>query len=77
MIPGLSDERAKTDIKRIGRMHKKHGGLPVYSYRYKDDPPNVRRMGVIAQEVAKKRPDALGPEVGNFLTVDYKELVNA
>lgn len=77
-VAGLfSDERLKTDIKKVGRMHKNKGGLPVYTYRYVDDPPNVRRMGVIAQEVADKRPDALGPTVENFMTVDYGRLANA
>jgi hypothetical protein len=76
LIPGASDRRLKTDIKRVGRTDKGKGGLPVYTYRYKDDPPNVRRMGVMAQEVAKKRPDALGPTVGNFMTVDYGRLAH-
>lgn len=77
-VAGLvSDERLKTDIKKVGKMHKSRGGLPVYTYRYVDDPPNVRRMGVMAQEVAKKRPDALGPIVENFMTVDYRRLANA
>lgn len=74
-VAGLfSDERLKTDIKKVGRTDKKKGGLPVYTYRYVDDPPNLRRMGVMAQEVAKKRPDALGPVVENFMTVDYGRL---
>jgi hypothetical protein len=74
LIPGLSDRRTKTDIKHVGRTHKNKGSLPVFSYRYKDDPPNVRRMGVMAQDVAKRRPKALGPLIGNAMTVDYKEL---
>jgi hypothetical protein len=77
MIPGISDERLKTDIKKVGRTDKKAGDLPVYTYRFFDDPPNVRRMGVMAQEVAKKRPDALGPRVNNFMTVNYGKLANA
>jgi hypothetical protein len=77
-IAGLfSDERLKTDIKKVGRTDKKAGGLPVYTYRYKDDPTNLVRMGVMAQEVAKKRPDALGPRVNNFMTVNYGKLANA
>lgn len=74
-VAGLfSDIRLKTDIKKVGRMNKSKGGLPVYTYRYVDDPPNVRRMGVMAQEVAEKRPEALGPTVDNFMTVDYGRL---
>jgi hypothetical protein len=77
-IAGLfSDERLKTDIKKVGRTDKKAGNLPVYTYRYKDDPTNVVRMGVMAQEVAKKRPKALGPRVNNFMTVNYGNLAHA
>lgn len=77
-VAGLfSDERLKTDIKKVGRTDKKAGALPVYTYRYKDDPTNVVRMGVMAQEVAKKKPEALGPTVQNFMTVNYGKLANA
>jgi hypothetical protein len=76
-IASLSDERTKTDIKRVGRMDKGKGGAKVYTYRYKDDPHNVIRMGVMAQEIAKKRPDALGPRINNFMTVNYGNLANA
>jgi len=73
----FSDERLKYDIKKVGRTTKKAGNLPVYTYRYKGDPNNVVRMGVMAQEVAKKRPEALGPRVNNFMTVNYGNLTNA
>lgn len=65
----FSDERLKTDEKKIG---ERPDGLGVYSYRYKgSDTPQV---GVMAQEVERERPDALGPTVGGFKTVDYGAL---
>lgn len=69
----LSDERAKTDIKRIGKLDS---GVGIYSYRYKgSDAPQV---GVMAQEVEKKRPDALGPRTREgFRTVNYLQLARA
>jgi len=56
-IPGIisSDRRDKTDIKRIGI----DGGtrLPMYAYRYKDDPKSYPKVaGVMAQDVEKKYP---------------------
>ncbi len=64
----FSDRRLKTDIKRVGT----HGKLPLYSFRYiYDDRP---RTGVMADEVAIHNPEALGPEVNGFATVDYSKL---
>lgn len=62
---GLSDERLKEDIHEVGRMHD---GLPVYSYRYRGDP--TPRMGLMAQDVEKVRPDAVH-DIGGFKAVDY------
>lgn len=53
-IAGLSDERAKTDISRIGAMED---GTPLYRYRYKGYP--FWHIGVLAQEVEKTNPDAV------------------
>lgn len=60
-----SDKRVKEDIQRVG---KTDGGLPVYTYRYKGGGP--RMMGVMAQDVQKKNPDAVG-KIGGILAVDY------
>lgn len=65
----FSDIRLKEGIKRVGTTDD---GLGVYTYRYKGDP--VPRMGVMAQEVAELRPDALGAVVGGMLTVNYGAL---
>lgn len=62
----FSDERLKEDIREVG---KTFDGQPIVTYKYKDE-PNVVRMGLIAQNVEKKHPDAVGESHG-FKTVDY------
>jgi len=70
MAPLLaSDRRLKTDIRRVG---KTDGGLPLYAYRYKAGGPH--QIGVMAQDVAKVRPDAVGDIGGGFLGVDYRKV---
>lgn len=64
----LSDRRAKTDIKRVGETD---GGLGVYTYRYKNSP--MVQMGVMAQEVEKKTPSAVG-NFGGLKAVDYSQV---
>lgn len=66
----FSDIRLKENIRHVGQTN---GGVPLYSYNYKGDP--APHIGPMAQEVATLQPDALGPEVGGFMTVRYKELV--
>lgn len=61
----FSDRRLKEDIQKVG---KTDDGLPVYTYRYKGDP--TVHMGVMAQEVQKKKPEAVH-KVGGYLAVDY------
>lgn len=61
----LSDRRAKQDIEKVGELHD---GLPVYKYRYIGD--NVFQIGLMAQDVEKVNPDAVG-EWSGFKTVDY------
>lgn len=69
IAPLFSDRRLKTDIKRIGQTD---GGLPVYTYRYGGVGPF--HMGVMAQEVEKTQPKALGPKLAGFMTVNYAEI---
>jgi len=67
-----SDRRLKVDISRIGQ---EPDGLGVYQYRYvTDDPASPLRTGVMADEVEKLRPWALGDERGGFKTVNYGAL---
>jgi len=62
----FSDRRLKRDIELIGR---EPDGLGIYSFRYVMTAK--RFIGVMADEVAKLRPWALGPEKAGFATVNY------
>ena len=63
----MSDERVKTDVKRVGTADN---GLPIYSYRYIWGGPV--QIGVMAQDVQKVNPDAIVP-VGDLMAVNYAE----
>jgi hypothetical protein len=65
----FSDRRLKRDIMRIGTLA---GGLGLYLYRYLWE--DGFRTGVMADEVARLRPNALGPVIGGFATVDYARI---
>jgi hypothetical protein len=66
----LSDMRAKKDIKRVG---KTDGGTPIYSYKYKGgDGPTM--MGVLAQEVAERQPEAVARRPDGLLSVLYERV---
>ena len=60
-----SDRRVKTDIKKVG---KTDDGQQIYSYRYKSGGPI--QMGLMADEVKKKKPEAVS-EVDGVKTVNY------
>lgn len=63
----MSDRRLKENIKPVG---KTFDGQTVYSYNYKGE--GQTRMGLIAQEVQKHHPQAVG-HAGEYKTVDYKK----
>jgi len=68
-IPGImaSDRRLKTDIKRLGTDEATK--LPMYSYRYKDDPKTYPKVvGPMAQDVEKQYPGSVG-EIGGHKVV--------
>ena len=53
---GMSDERMKTDISKVGK--DKETGLDLYAYRYKGDPKSYPKVvGPMAQDIEKKFPD--------------------
>lgn len=61
-----SDRRLKKDIKKIG---KTNDGQNLYSYKYKgDDEPQI---GLMAQEVEKRRPDAVVNTPSGYKAVNY------
>ena len=63
----FSDERMKTDATRVGALDD---GTPVHTYRYKDGGP--MQMGVMAQELMKRKPKAVGRDpLSGMMTVDY------
>jgi len=64
----LSDARLKTDIRRVGALDN---GVGVYAYRYLGG--ETVHVGVLAQELAQVRPDAVH-DMGGFLAVDYGAL---
>jgi len=61
----FSDERLKTDKKPIG---KTFDGQTIYSYKMHGDPRT--QIGLMAQDVERKHPEAVGLAAG-YKTVDY------
>lgn len=64
----LSDERAKTDKEKIGETDD---GLGIYSYRYKGSPKT--QIGLMAQEVKRKKPQAVRRGADGLMRVNYSE----
>lgn len=62
----FSDERLKDDITPVGKLND---GQNVYSYRMKGEA--TPRIGLMAQEVARARPEAVARHPSGFLMVDY------
>jgi hypothetical protein len=61
----LSDMRAKEDIEKVGELFD---GSNVYRFKYLGSPRT--ELGLMAQEVEKRRPDAV-VEIGGLKHVDY------
>jgi len=61
----MSDARVKDDIEPVGELYD---GTNVYRFRYKGDP--VTHVGLIAQDVEKKNPDAV-IDIGGIKAVRY------
>jgi hypothetical protein len=61
----FSDERLKHDIEPIG---KTYDGQEIVRFKYKGEPGT--RIGLVAQDVEKKHPEAVGL-AGGYKTVDY------
>lgn len=69
----ISDRRLKKDIEEIGE----HEGLPVYEYHYRwEDEDDPLHVGVMAQDVAEKMPEALGLPLFDYMRVDYSKIPN-
>jgi hypothetical protein len=66
----LSDRKDKTDITQLTK-----GDVPLYSYRYKNDPKTYPKVvGPMAQDIEKKHPSAI-KKVGRHKTVDINNLM--
>ncbi|MBM3091613.1 tail fiber domain-containing protein [Ensifer sp. T173] len=70
----LSDKTAKKDIEKVGEL--KGHGLYEYSYRGQHN-DGKRHIGVMAQDVEKKRPDAVRKGSDGLRRVDYGALFAA
>jgi hypothetical protein len=72
-----SDERLKTNIKKVGQLDN---GLNLYSYEFKDEFKDEfghgLQLGVIAQEVEKVIPDAVSIHASGYKAVDYVKVVH-
>lgn len=66
-----SDERLKTDKKKLGETDD---GIGVYKYRFKGSP--FMQMGVMAQEVKKKKPEAVRKTPSGYYAVNYDKVMH-
>jgi len=65
----FSDRRLKTDIRKVGQTDS---GTPIYSFRYKVGGPV--QIGVMAQDLEQKQPDAVSTHPNGFKMVDYSKV---
>ena len=63
----MSNKRVKENIKPIG---KTNDGQTIYRFNYKGD--HTTQIGLLAQEVEKKHPEAV-TTINGLKGVDYKE----
>jgi hypothetical protein len=76
MAMAMSDRRLKTDIEPIGKLAN---GLPVYKYRFIDEPvfhmnPDAWHVGVMADEAELVVPDAVATHSSGYKMVNYSML---
>lgn len=64
----FSDERLKEDVRRIGETAD---GIGLYAYRFRGN--EETKIGMLAQEVRQKRPEAVRELPNGILMVDYAE----
>ncbi len=66
-ITAYSDARIKENIQPVGILFD--GQTPVFSFNFKGDPKP--QIGLIAQEVGERMPEAVGQDDRGVLTVNY------
>lgn len=71
----LSDERAKDDVSKIGKVED---GMNLYRFHYKGEPKSSpRHVGLMAQEVKKKKPSAVRKNSMGLYEVNYAKALGA
>lgn len=66
----LSDERAKEDMEKIAETDD---GIGIFKFRYKGSPKT--QIGLKAQDVKKRRPEAVKTAPSGLMMVDYGSAV--
>lgn len=69
MMYMMSDKRLKENIHKVGETP---AGNNLYTYNYKGDV--TPQIGVIAQELRKKQPEAVAKTLSGYLAVDYSKV---
>jgi hypothetical protein len=72
MASAMSDSRLKRVVQKLGKLAN---GLNVYRFKYLGMPET--HVGVMAQEVARVRPDCVIKTGSGYLAVDYGKLLGA
>lgn len=67
----FSDRRLKEDIRRVGTLDN---GLPVYVFRYVNDP--MPRIGLMADDVEQVHPEAVVEDRFGYKMVNYGRAVH-
>lgn len=62
-----SDERLKTDLEPVG-------SLPIYNYRFRDEPPGTVHTGPMAQDVAEVMPEAVTQTEDGVLAINPNQM---
>lgn len=65
----FSDRRLKTAIRPEGKHEPT--GLTLYRFCYRGDPQMKEYVGVMADEVAQRYPEAVHTDASGFMAVDY------
>lgn len=67
----FSDARIKENVERVGEAPN---GIGIFTFNYVWDDPAVRRVGVMAQEVRERFPEAVSRGEEGILMVDYSKI---
>jgi hypothetical protein len=68
----MSDPKTKENVHKVGEIGTGDDKLPVYSFRYKDKyGGGLQQLGLMANEVAKKMPEAVAEIAPGIKGVNY------